>query len=239
MKTIPTYWYTGERNFGDMLTPIILKGLGIPFKPARRGARSKLLAVGSIIYAARDRDVLWGTGTMRDKDFKATTGMKVLAVRGPKTREKIKGCEVPKIYGDPAILLPEIYTPKKLPRHEVGFIPHYVDQKSPDLLRNPDRFIIDVKQDPLKTIDEICSCDLIVSSSLHGIIVAEAYGIPAVWIKLSDKLIGGNFKFNDYFLGSGREEREPDMIGDWHVIPTPKYEKEKLINALKQWTKSM
>jgi pyruvyltransferase len=232
MKPIKVYWYNGEVNFGDMLTPIILNGLGIPFKQVKRGARSKLLAVGSIIYAARDNDVLWGTGTMRDKDFQATPGMKVLAVRGPKTREKIKGCFVPEIYGDPAILLPEIYTPKKLPRHEVGFIPHYVDKKHPDLLRNPDRFIIDVQQDPFKTIDEICSCDLIVSSSLHGIIVAEAYGIPAVWIKLSDKLIGGSFKFNDYFLGSGREERNPDQIGDWHVIPKPVYEKEKLKQAL-------
>lgn len=236
MNKIKLHWYTGEKNFGDMLTPILFKFLGIDFIPARRFEKGKLLAIGSIIYAARENDILWGTGTMRDKYFQATPGMKVLAVRGPKTRSKIKGCDVPEIYGDPAILLPDYYKPKQLPIHAVGFIPHYIDQNHPDLIGDKNAFIIDVKQDPFKTIDEICSCKLIVSSSLHGIIVAEAYGIPAVWIKLSDKLIGGNFKFNDYFLGSGREEREPDSIkGDWHEIPKPKYEKEKLLNALKQW----
>jgi pyruvyltransferase len=176
---------------------------------------------------------------MRDKIFEAPKGMKVLAVRGPKTREKIKGCEVPEVYGDPAILLPDFYKPNKLSHHKVGFVPHYVDQlemiKYKKLYK--DFFLIDVRQDALKTIDEICSCDLIVSSSLHGIIVAEAYGIPAVWIKLSDKLIGGNFKFNDYFLGSGRRAREPDTANykTWNVLPKPIYEKDKLLKSLKTW----
>jgi pyruvyltransferase len=232
---IKVYWHNKERNFGDMLSPIILKGLGIDCEFADKNIDGKLLAVGSIFYAARRNDIVWGSGLIADRPFDALPGMKFLAVRGPLTRDRIFGGDVPKVYGDPAILLPEIYTPKILPKREFGFVPHYVDFDSPDLRRNKERFIIDVRQDPFKTIDEICSCKLIVSSSLHGIIVAEAYGIPAVWIKLSDKLIGGSFKFNDYFIGSGREARSPDQIGDWHVIPPPKYEKEKLIKAIKDY----
>ncbi len=235
---IKAYWYDKEKNFGDMLTPVVLSGLGIEFRKAERNETGKLLAIGSIIYAAREKDTLWGTGTMRDVVFNAPAGLNVIAVRGPKTRERIRGCEVPETYGDPAIILPRIYTPKTLTRHKIGYVPHYVDQDTDYILKKKEEgeFIIDVKQDPMKTIDEICSCDKIVSSSLHGIIVAEAYGIPAAWIKLSDKLIGGNFKFNDYFLGSGREEREPDGIdGNINIIPGPKYEIEKLINSIKSW----
>ena len=230
---IKLFWYDRERNFGDMLSPIIFKGLGIDFKQAKRNETGKLLAVGSIIYAARENDVLWGTGTMRDQDFNAPKGMKVLAVRGPKTREKIKGCEVPKIYGDPAILMSDIYKPKPQERHRIGVVPHYMDLND---TRLKGKYIIDVRGDPFETIDRMCSCDLIVSTSLHGIIVAEAYGIPAVWMKLSDKLIGGNFKFNDYFLGSGRAERTPSLInGKIKVLPKPSYEKDKLKQALLKW----
>ena len=236
MKDIKLHWYDKERNFGDMLSPILFNGLGIEYKKAKRNDSEKLLAIGSIIYASRENDILWGTGTMIDKDFIAPKGLKVLAVRGPKTRKKIKGVNVPEIYGDPAILIPDIYKPNKIERHKIGFVPHYVDQNHPELIKDK-RFIIDVKQDPLKTIDEICSCDMIVSSSLHGIIIAEAYGIDAVWIKLSDKIIGGRFKFNDYFLGSGRCEQSPSNINKLKILPKPKYQKDKLLNALIKWIK--
>ena len=115
-------------------------------------------------------------------------------------------------------------------------MPHYVNQNHPELIKDKNRFIIDVKQDPLKTIDEICSCDMIVSSSLHGIIIAEAYGIDAVWIKLSDKIIGGRFKFNDYFLGSGRCEQSPSSIKELKYYKA-KISKDKLLNALIKWIK--
>ena len=231
MDKLRAYWYK-SRNFGDTLTPIILEHfLGVKVELAERNEHGKLLAVGSILPALRRKDIVWGSGYNREIRIRQPEGSIFLAVRGPKTRSMIIG-NVPEVYGDPAILMPDIYQPKELPRHEVGFVPHYVDKESKDLLRNKDRFIIDIMQDPFKTIDEICSCDLIVSSSLHGIIAAEAYGIPAVWIKLSDEIIGGNFKFNDYFLGSGRTERNPDQIGDWHTLPKPVYEKEKLLEVL-------
>jgi len=33
--------------------------------------------------------------------------------------------------------------------------------------------------------------------------VAHAYGIPAVWVKFSNKLFGDNIKFYDYFASVG------------------------------------
>lgn len=49
-----------------------------------------------------------------------------------------------------------------------------------------------------KTINEICSCRFIYSSSLHGLIVSHAYGIPALWFEHT-RLTGDRFKFYDYF----------------------------------------
>ncbi|MDD3293016.1 MAG: polysaccharide pyruvyl transferase family protein [Candidatus Pacebacteria bacterium] len=232
MNKIKLYWLNQDRNFGDMLTPILFERLGVLFEKASEDDKEKLLAIGSVIFVSKENDVVWGSGVMSDNDFQAPKGLKVLAVRGPKTKEKLKNCEVPDIFGDPAILMPDVYTPKPQERHEIGFVPHYVDV---DNERLKGKYMIDVKSDPLETIDRICSCDMIVSSSLHGIIIAEAYGIPAVWVKLSDKIIGNSFKFNDYFLGSGRQEQEPSKFGDWKVLPKPKYEKENLLKSLKQW----
>jgi pyruvyltransferase len=232
MDKLRAYWYK-SRNFGDTLTPIILEHfLGVKVELAERNEKGKLLGIGSILPALRQNDIVWGSGYNREIKIRKPSGVIFLAVRGPMTRSMIEG-DVPEVYGDPAILMTEIYKPKQIERHKVGFIPHYVDKQNKELLRNKGRFIIDIMQDPFKTIDEICSCDLIVSSSLHGIIAAEAYGIPAVWIKLSDEIIGGNFKFNDYFLGSGREKREPDKIEDnWNILPKPTYGKEKLLEVL-------
>ena len=63
-------------------------------------------------------------------------------------------------------------------------------------------------------IDEVCSCQKIFSSSLHGIILAQAYGIPAQWIQITNTPIhrDANHKFADYFLGAGLPVQKPISI---------------------------
>jgi len=118
---------------------------------------------------------------------------------------------VPEVYGDPALLLPLIYSKNAYSGAKLykrGIIPHYIDKKAHPTLEDGDH-LIDVLRPWPEVVDEILRCEAVVSSSLHGIVVAEAYGIPATWAVWSSKVIGGPLKFHDYFLGTGREAYEP------------------------------
>jgi len=207
-ETMKSFWYQ-TNNFGDMLTPVIVEYyLGKKPEWVEKEYSGKLLAVGSTLSFIMENDVIWGTGLNEAKKIVAPSGAKFLAVRGPITRSYIEPQEaVPEVYGDPAILLPLIYNPKIDIKYEVGFVPHYVDKKFVTIKEGEK--IIDIEADWKTVIEDILSCKKIVSSSLHGIICAEAYGIPAVWATYSDWIIGGEMKYQDYFLGSGREKQKP------------------------------
>jgi pyruvyltransferase len=106
------------------------------------------------------------------------------------------------------------YHPKDITKKwKLGVIPHYIDKLSKAVLefeKHGGVRILDIETDNIEGfIDEILQCDAIISSSLHGVIVAETYGIPAGWLRLSDKLMGGRFKFEDYFESTGRHGIEP------------------------------
>ena len=60
----------------------------------------------------------------------------------------------------------------------------------------------------------MCSCERIFSTSLHGVIVAQAYGIPVKWITFDKLPIHGDerYKFYDYFLGVNQEIQEPLVL---------------------------
>ena len=89
-------------------------------------------------------------------------------------------------------------------QHDYAIIPQYVTEGSVRQ-KYPDDFIISMNTNDYKTvIDQIVSCKKIITSSLHGIILAEAYGVPAVWYRgLEEKV---NFKYKDYYYSTGRHD---------------------------------
>ncbi len=144
----------------------------------------------------------------------------IRAVRGPITRNLLikNGYACPNIFGDPAILLPDYYQSSYVKKHQIGLILHQSHSNiSINLCECNDKDIclISINRQSFKDIeqfiDEVCSCQRIFSTSLHGIIVAQAYGIPAQWIRINNKPIHKDeeMKFEDYFLGAYQESQKP------------------------------
>jgi len=220
-------WYEREEgNFGDDLNPWILERIsGKKIINSRRiiNFRGELeyLFIGSIIgdYGNHAMHIM-GSGLIRaDKKINYSKKSSFLWVRGPLTREKLieSGYSCPEVYLDPALLLPLIYVPLKKELFKLGVIPHYVDKDHPliEKLRKHDQcIIIDVESPVEDVINYINCCCKVVSSSLHGIIVADAYGIPSKWIELSNKVIGEGFKFRDYFMSVERDNLEPFGVNE-------------------------
>ena len=180
--------------------------------------------IGSILgmYKFRGRGMaVWGSGFMTKNSKMKAVPRKVYSVRGPLTRQKLleQGIECPAVYGDPALLLSRFYRPTHTKKYKYGVIPHYVDEDNAviqALEGKDDVCIIRMSgyQNWHDIPDAVCACEKILSSSLHGLIVSDSYGIPNVWVRFSDKIIGGNFKYLDYFQSVGRDIQEPVIINE-------------------------
>jgi pyruvyltransferase len=224
------YWISN--NFGDALNEQLIKWINPNLKiiATKRNVpllikikklikilpKENYVPMGSILFLTDKNSIVWGSGFISEDSYCGIKPKKVLAVRGPLTRKKLlkEKINCPEIYGDPALLLPKFYKPKIKKIYELGIVPHEVDKKNNFLkrIKNSKIKIININQEPKKVIRNILSCKKIASSSLHGIIVADAYKIPSIWIEFSDKVIGKGFKFRDYFESVGRKEKNPLRI---------------------------
>ncbi len=216
-----------RNNLGDILSPIIADHFGVK-KVVRISKRNchkfeHYFMIGSILQRCTKNSIIWGSGFIAQDSVCKEPPKKVIAVRGPLTRKKLleKNIECPEIYGDPALLLPEVYPAKdNTAKYKLGIIPHYLDKSNTwlknNFSNNPEIKIIDIQnKDPLKVVDEMLSCEKIISSSLHGIIIADAYKIPSVWIQFDKPLEGGRFKFQDYFLSVNRTVEGPLLFSNF------------------------
>lgn len=224
-----------NNNVGDTLNKPILEHFGFTVEAVPRNYNGKFVGVGSIMTAVRSKDIVWGAGCIRDKQLEKP-GARFLAVRGKLSRDLvITDSEIPEVYGDPALLMPLIYNPTVDIEHDIGIVPHYIDKQIAPV---GDGHFIDVQQDWRRVIREIKSCRRIIASSLHGLVLAEAYGIPATWVSYSDNIIGGKFKYHDYLTGTGRAIQD---YGDLPPIKDLAAIQQGLIKALEgveQWHKN-
>lgn len=178
--------------------------------------------IGSLIDMFSDtKTIVWGSGILRGNEPLKDIPEKVLAVRGPKSRKYLidKGISCPEVYGDPALLLPLIYKPSIQKKYKLGVIPNLADVRNPlvDRLikigKGSVKFINMTDYDDWKSvIEDICCCEAIVSSSLHGLIIADTYGIPNARVKFSDNVTGGDFKYDDYFESVSRAKKTPLLV---------------------------
>lgn len=213
-KEVNLEWWNDVPNLGDYLSVVVYEWM-----LARKGITSPqskktmhLMAVGSIIGKYNFDSVVWGTGFgTYTKDVlpliiknRKRVKYDIRAVRGPLTQMVLTSCgyKCDSVFGDPAILLPLIYPGKSLgtKKYRFSLINHMLRAESNG---NADLNQIDVRTSDYEFfIDEILASECIISSSLHGIILAETYGVPAVFF--NDEKDDELFKFYDWYYSTGR-----------------------------------
>lgn len=209
LQALPLFWWrdqSGKQNFGDELSAIIVERiLGKPVRKASVHER-KILCIGSILHFATENDVVWGSG-INGKHLHIENyhfhNLDIRSVRGPLSRSLLKsiGINAPAIYGDPALLFPRFFPEfQKNPVRDYVIVIHSSEES-----RVPRRDNIVFSTDPWKeVIQKIIESKFVISTSLHGLIIAEAYGIPARLLRMTQN--EPLFKFEDYYLGTGRRE---------------------------------
>lgn len=177
---------------------------------------------------------IWGTGFVRYKDqdtkfYKRNTN--ICAVRGELSKkrvEKLVGHELDIPLGDAGILASKLLDEMPEKKYEVGIIAHYKEQDEEIFKTLLDTYenstFIDVKDTPLNVTRKIAECKLIISSSLHGLIIADSLHVPNCHIVVTDKLLGDGYKFDDYYSAYGLKHEFVDMSEG--KIPTLDYVKE-------------
>lgn len=193
---------------------------------------------------------IWGTGFIENKQWGRfyRKNMVFDAVRGELSKQKIElllGKSVDTVLGDGGILAPELVEKniEKEKKYRLGIIPHYKEQQHPVFEKFQNKFsdskIIDVRDEPHKVLREIAQSELIISSSLHGLIVADAFHVPNYHIVVTDNLLGDGFKFNDYYSSFGLKHKytsvedtritqiNENFIKDEYAVSIEKVEKMK------------
>lgn len=208
-------YYNGG-NFGDALSPLVTEfALGAPVVESHF-AGADLSAIGSILdplqrWGNRFNPIIWGSGFIQDGGPWKGQGIRPVAVRGALTRERVQHLAETRLpLGDPGLLVrrifPELLDVKK--RYRVSLIPHISETFDPivgELLeQDPELHVINVRSDPRRVLEEIAASGVVFSSSLHGIVCADALDVPNAWTPLSAKLEGGDYKFTDYYSAFDR-----------------------------------
>lgn len=234
------YWrpLDGRVNFGDHLSRVVVsrvlaaRGLTLDDEVARP---SRLLAIGSILHFAQDGDVVWGSGINGKvpADSFTARALDVRAVRGPLTAEFLRrrGHPVPDVFGDPGLLVARLFADRFAPAPELS---HVVVPNLHDLpLVADDPRLVSPLDGWNRVVAQILRARLVLASSLHGLIVAEAFGIPARYVRLSET--ESLFKYRDYYAGTGREDFDyARSVGEgleMGGMPPPAFDPQALLAA--------
>jgi glycosyltransferase involved in cell wall biosynthesis len=214
-------------NFGDTLNIPLIEKLSDKSVRYASSKHADYLCIGSLLdMFLLKRDSLprlerplhvWGSGFIapegqhpvlgRSYDEQFSREMIFHAVRGFVTLNRLKrmGCDVQETaVGDPGLLAPYVFSIEKpLKKYKIGLIPHYADASEPIFKHLLSRFnditILNIFDPPETFLAKISECEVIFSSALHGIIASDSLGIPNIWLRISDNLTGGDYKFWDYY----------------------------------------
>ncbi|MFC7878048.1 polysaccharide pyruvyl transferase family protein [Isoptericola sp. NPDC057391] len=222
MNDLRVYWWRWRHpvatNFGDELSAPVLERLtGRPVRWSAFGD-ADLVAAGSILTDVLDEapagitrfPEFWGTGFHWPYQRTIPDGVRPRAVRGRLTADHFPADVADGLaLGDPGILANLLLDEPVRSKYAIGVVPHYRDVRHPAVLELGSRRgvrIVDIAWTPEEVTREIAACDVVLSSSLHGMIVADAVGVPNFHLRLNETVGGpvqgpvhGLFKYRDYY----------------------------------------
>ncbi|NDF11366.1 MAG: polysaccharide pyruvyl transferase family protein [Proteobacteria bacterium] len=233
------YYWNDRINFGDALAPLLFERVfSTPTEYASLD-RADVASIGSLLqFIFYDKNtriicqrkkykmlmrrfsplVIWGSGALHERvTSKPFRSLDIRALRGHITQQFFSPDKAVPL-GDPGLLADRIMDCAPPKQYRVGIIPHHEDKRSPLLSvieeQVPGATVIDVEREPLGVLRRIMECDSILSSSLHGLVVADSLGIPNQWIELDGlKNKFGLYKFHDYYsVFEGLAEQAPQRI---------------------------
>ncbi len=204
LTPVKAYWWRKIKNFGDGLAPLLLDHFGGVDLQWSEVADASVVTIGSVLehLPFQWSGYICGSGRLKSQSRVNLSHATILALRGPLSARGIKGNFA---LGDPGLLADELVGPQEK-KWDLGIVPHWKDNElAPrfiQMIRSPSTIkVISPRGDPLTIVAEIGACRRIVTSSLHGMIVADAFGIPRR-VEISPMLMnateGGDFKFKDY-----------------------------------------
>ena len=192
---------------------------------------------------------IWGSGfyyySKVDEPF-YRKNIRFCAVRGELSRKrviKLLGHNEDILTADAGILAPCLIKEPIIKKYDIGIIPHMNEMRyEKDYFvrlagEYPNSILINVEDDCMTVIKQISQCKAVLSSSLHGLIVADGFHIPNRHIYVTDRLGGDGFKFDDYYSAYGMEheftnlntQKIPSLeeIMQWYKVPEVLVEEKK------------
>jgi hypothetical protein len=198
-------------NSGDLSTEILIEklfGLRVhAHEDPLQFSSTHIIGAGSVAEKIPYgyTGFIWGSGVMFENSRPDTPEATVIAVRGHLTKRRWLGHQADNaMVGDIGLLVDRIFDKSNITkRYVVGLLPHYIDRENMEvrefLRKNPETTSIDICGRLDDVLRAICECEFIMSSSLHGLIFADALNTPNHWMYLSDRISGGSFKYKDYY----------------------------------------
>jgi pyruvyltransferase len=210
------HWWKAEPNFGDAINPLIVEHVaGRPVEHISP-RRADMFAIGSMLQVVKRTQkeprkdgkklCVWGTGLLNPifgHDF--LDNIELALVRGPITASLLK--RKMKHFGDPGLLINEVLPFEGTRQDRIGIVPHLSLMEDPEVLAfaasDPAYLLIDPRGDAAEVCLKIASCAHVFASSLHGLIMADAYGVPNTWIEPKGQ---SWLKYLDYAASIGRHD---------------------------------
>lgn len=202
----------GFENAGDYYNKILMNKLyHCVCTPSTTYVSNLNIAFCGSILASKNisnAEYIVGCGLQNKKNPTNKNVSAYKAIRGRLTQQRLRNNDIDidnVVFADPGLLVSKIYSFKYIKKkYHIGIIPHYVDE---DDIRDryKDYHIISMRTTDVQMVcREIMECDIIISSSLHGIIFSHSLGVPAYHIELNSLQDGDNFKFKDYYTSYDR-----------------------------------